>query len=81
MDPATFTNYGNLADMMISKDVIFDKKCRECVLFHLVMVAVCNTIMKYKKVSMILYVAMIIQKYHSKDILEAKLQKSNRHLK
>ena len=33
MDPATFTNYGNLADMMISKDVIFDKKCRECVLF------------------------------------------------
>ncbi len=45
------------------------------------MVPVCNTIMKYKKVSMILYVAMIIQKYHSKDILEAKLQKSNRHLK
>lgn len=33
MEPATFTNYGNLADMMISKDVIFDKKCRECVLF------------------------------------------------
>lgn len=35
MDPATFTNYGNLADIMISKDVIFDKKCRECVLFPL----------------------------------------------
>lgn len=39
------------------------------------MVPVCNTIMKYKKVSMILYVAMIIQKYHSKDILEASYKK------